>query len=297
MGSFTKLHPFLINDLLALAHKTMLVVVLVVAGALLRAATLANASATEIPMTFYTDNSCDDASSTAAAVSVNIDVCVVTPGLGSFVLDPFPCSSGSVIAYVFGDTACGNVAEDSIFRGGGGDGTNDNCYGPIKGDLAAIMLSCKQDTPGQPSSTTTIDVGPVATGASPTSISTSSTATSGSGGGGGSSPSSSSSSSSGTGSGSASSSSNPSGWDSLDLGTRIGIMVALAVGIPPILIGIYTIRLQKKKKERRRAEEEAMSHGTPMQTYPNPYTRGGGANGYFHSQTVLVGSSPPAHRW
>jgi hypothetical protein len=268
--------------------------VVLVAWALLRAATLANASATEIPMTLYTDNSCDDPSTTAANVSLNIDVCVVTPGLGSFVLEPFPCSSGSVITYVFSDTACGNVAEDSVFRGGGNDGDNANCYGPIKGDLAAIMLSCNQDTPGQPSSTTTIDVGPVATGASPTSIS--STATSGSGNGDGSSPS--SSSSSGTGSGSGSSSSNASGWNSLDLGTRIGIIVALAVGIPPILIGIYTIHLQKKKKERKKAEEEALSLGTPMQTYPSPYRHGGGGvNGYFHSQTILVGSPSPAPRW
>lgn len=259
--------------------------VVLVAWALLRAATLANASATEIPMTLYTDNSCDDPSTTAANVSLNIDVCVVTPGLGSFVLEPFPCSSGSVITYVFSDTACGNVVEGGVTRGGDGS-NNDNCYGLIQGDLAAIMLSCNQDTPGQPSSTTTIDVGPVATGASPSS--TSSTATSSSGGGDGSSPSSSSSSGTGSGSGSSSSSSIASGWNSLDFGTRIGIIVALAVGIPPILLGIYTIHLQKKKKERRKAEEEA--HGMPMQTYPSPYMHGGGgANGYFHSQTVLVG--------
>lgn len=266
---------------------------LVVLGALalLRAATLANASATEIPMTLYTDNGCENPSTTAANVSLNIDVCVVTPGLGSYILEPFPCSSGSVVSYVFTDTACGNVAQDTVFRGGGVFGGNDNCYGPTGGDMAAIMLSCNQDTPGQPSSTTTIDVGPVATGASPTS--TSSTATSDSGAGGGSSSSSSSSSGTGFGSGSSSSYS-ASGWNSLDLGTRIGIIIALAVGVPPILLGIYTLRLQKRRKEQKKAEEEALAHGTPMQTYPFPHTHGGGSNGYFHSQRDLVGSSPPA---
>lgn len=121
-------------------------------------------------MNLYTDNSCNQASTTAANVSLSLDVCTVTPGLGSFVLSPFPCSSGSVIGYVFSDTACGNANQDNLFKGGGGDGNgNSHCYGPIHGDLAAVMLSCDQNTPGQPSSTTTVNVGPIATGATPTS--------------------------------------------------------------------------------------------------------------------------------
>lgn len=222
--------------------------VFLIVWALLCPATWAGADGTEIPITLYTDNTCLDVSTTATNVSLNLDVCTVTPGLGSYVLNPFPCSSGSVIGYVFSDTACGNSDQSNLFRGGGGDGSNPHCYGPIYGGLAALMLSCKQNTPGQPSSTTTINVGPIAAGASPTS--TSSTAK-GSGGDG----SSSTNGSSGGGSSStsatsiASSSSSPSGsWNSLDYGARIGIIVALAVGIPPILLGIYAIYMKKKKK-------------------------------------------------
>lgn len=217
-----------------------------VAWALFRPATLADASSTEIPMTLYTDNSCKDASTTAANVSLNLDVCTVTPGLGSFVLNPFPCSSGSVIGYVFSDTACGNANQNNLFKGGG-DGANPHCYGPIKGDLAAVMLSCDQNTPKQPSSTTTIKVGPIATGASITSPSSSSTTK------GASSDGSSSSSSSSNDSGTPGSSS--SGWKSLNSGTRVGIIVALSVGIPLLTIsGIY-------KERKRRAQG---SHGIAM---------------------------------
>lgn len=217
--------------------------VVLVAWALLRAATLANASATEIPMTLYTDNSCDDPSTTAANVSLNIDVCVVTPGLGSFVLEPFPCSSGSVTTYVFSDTACGNVA-GSPTRGGGGDGTNDNCYGLLTGDIAAIMLSCDQTSPGQPTSTTTINVGPIATGGSNSSTS--------------------STTGSGDGSSSSSDSSSPaSGWNSLSLPVRI-VIVAVSVSVlSAILGGSY-------KNHRRNA---AVAYVAPVQETDRTYTQ------------------------
>jgi hypothetical protein len=56
--------------------------------------------------------------------------------------------------------------------------------------------------------------------------------------------------------GSSTTSSGGSGWNSLDLGTRIGIIIALAVGIPPILIGLYALSLKKKKDRRGREEEQ-----------------------------------------
>lgn len=222
-----------------------MLVFLLVAWALFRPVTLADASSTEIPMTLYTDNSCKDASTTAANVSLNLGVCTVTPGLGSFVLNPFPCSSGSVIGYVFSDTACGNANQNNLFRGGGDDGVNPHCYGPIKGGLAAVMLSCEQNTPKQPTSTTTINVGPIATGASITSPSSTANVTSSDG-------SSSSSNDSGT-------PRSSSGWKSLNSSTRIGIIVALSVGIPLLTIcGIY-------EERKRRAQG---SHKIAMRPYP-----------------------------
>ena len=50
--------------------------------------------------------------------------------------------------------------------------------------------------------------------------------------------------------------SNSSGWNSLDLATRISIIVGLAVEIPPILIELYTIQLMKKKRGRRRRRKQ-----------------------------------------
>lgn len=194
-------------------------------------ATLADASSTEIPMTLYTDNSCKDPSNTTANASLKLDVCNVTPGLGSFVLNSFPCSSGSVIGYVFSDTACGNLNQNNLFKGGGG--ANPHCYGPISGGLAALMLSCNQNTPGQPSSTTTINVGPIATGASKTSPSSTSNGASSDG-------SSYSSNDSGT------PRSSSSGWNSLNSGTRIGIIVALSVGIPLLIVCGVTRKTTQK---------------------------------------------------
>src|SRR5947208_3133287 len=82
------------------------------------------------------------------------------------------------------------------------------CYAEVHGGgVAAIMLSCDKTSPGQPISTTTIAVGPIATEGS--NSSTSSTA------------------SSGDGSSSSSSDSSPpaSGWNSLSLPVRIVIIV------------------------------------------------------------------------
>ncbi|EXJ63934.1 hypothetical protein A1O7_00269 [Cladophialophora yegresii CBS 114405] len=243
--------------------------VLFVACALLFS-TYACADGTLIPITFYTNfgfsGGCTTPSTLATNVSLEIGVCVVTPGLGSFHLGLFPCASGSVQQYVFTDTACGQLSSD-YYSG------VDDCYVAYYGAMAAIMLSCNQESPEPPSATTTIPVAAIATGASSSSTS-STTSASSNGGGDNSSPSGTSSSPS------PSSSSSASGWSSLDLGTRIGIIVSLAVGIPPIILGIYTI-LQRRK---RKADDQlAQAQGTPMQPYP-PYAHGhggGGLRGYF----------------
>jgi hypothetical protein len=176
-------------------------------------ATLTYAGGTDIPLDFYTDNACAAPSTTAANISLELGVCSVTPGLGSFVLQPYPCSSGDVVQYAFSDTACGqpNSASRTSIEG--------YCYAEGEGgDIAAIMLSCDQTSPGQPTSTTTITVGPIATGGSNSSTSS----TTGSGGG-------------------SSSSSDPSspasGWNSLSLPVRIVIIVGVSVSVLSAILG------------------------------------------------------------
>jgi len=176
-------------------------------------ATLTHAGGTDIPLDFYTDNACATPSTTAANISLEIGVCSVTPGLGSFVFQPYPCISGDVVQYAFSDTACGQL--NSASRTGTG-----YCYALVEGgDIAAIMLSCDQTSPGQPTSTTTITVGPIATGGSNSSTS----------------------STTGSGDGSSSSSSNSSsptsGWNSLSLPVRIVIIVGVSVGVLSVIAG------------------------------------------------------------
>ena len=81
--------------------------VAVFAYLLIYIAILTHAGGTDIPLDFYTDNACAVPSTTAANISLELGVCSVTPGLGSFVLQPYPCSSGDVVQYAFSDTACG----------------------------------------------------------------------------------------------------------------------------------------------------------------------------------------------
>jgi hypothetical protein len=185
-----------------------------------------------IALSLYTDNACSTLSASNPNITLGLNVCAVTTGLESFLLSPVPCSSGNVAQWVFTDVACGDVS-NAYYRGAS---NNMDCYAAYKGAMAAVMLTCDGDAdetePSRPTSTTTIAVGPVATtGAStagPAVPSTSSEPTGTSGG-----------------KGASTTNSAASGWNSLDLGTRIGIIIALAVGIPPILIGLYTIKKMK----------------------------------------------------
>jgi len=200
-------------------------------------ATLTHAGGTDIPLDFYTDNACAAPSTTAANISLELGVCSVTPGLGSFVLQPYPCSSGDVVQYAFSDTACGQL--NSASR------TSGYCYAELEGgDIAAIMLSCDQTSPGQPTSTTTINVGPIATGGSNSSTS--------------------STTGSGDGSSSSSDSSSPaSGWNSLSLPIRIVIVAVSASVLSAILGGSY-------KNHRRNA---AVAYVAPVQETDRTYTQ------------------------
>jgi hypothetical protein len=110
------------------------------------------------------------------------------------------------------------------------------------GVFSALMLTCDADaeetTPSPPTSMTTIAVGAVVnagTAISTTAGGLTTTAT-------GASTTGSTTASSGTSPGTSTSTSNASGWNSLDYGTRVGIIVAIAVGVPPIFIGLYALK-------------------------------------------------------
>jgi hypothetical protein len=200
----------------------------------------------DIALMLYTDHACSTPSASNPNVTLGLNVCAVTTGLESFILTPVPCTSGNVAHWVFSDVACGDVS--SAYYHGAND--NNDCFAAYDGAMAALMLTCDGNVdelePSRPTSTTTIAVGPVATsGASMTAPAAPSSTSSASG-------------LTGTGgnNGSSTTSSGGSGWNSLDLGTRIGIIIALAVGIPPILIGLYALSLKKKKDRRGREEEQ-----------------------------------------
>ena len=172
---------------------------------------------TPIPISLYTDIECETPSALHSNASIALGVCAVTPGLGSVDLNPFPCTSGDVKVWAFSDTACGK--QDDIFILGS------NCFGRANsGAYAAIMLSCDADEPGQPTATTTIQVGSVATGGPAPTSTQDAGGTSGSSGS--TSPSSSPSESS-----SSSSSSSSSGWDGLSVGAKAGIIVGAIAAV------------------------------------------------------------------
>lgn len=180
-----------------------------VALALLSSAQLACGDG--IPLAFYTDHACLTPSASNPNVTLELNVCVVTTGLESFVHDPTPCTAGNVQGWTFLDTACKNQA--SVYS----SGTVKYCYAPIAGGgIASLMLTCDQSqtTPPTPLSTTTIVVGPVANPSTSNSSSSSSTSTDGT-----------------------SDSSTPkSWWNRLSQGARIGFIVAFAVGVPLFVV-------------------------------------------------------------
>ncbi len=228
---------------------------LLLAALALLPVTLAN---TVIPITLYTDHSCTTPSTLTNTTTLPLDTCVVTTGLGSFDLPSFPCTSGDVQQYIFTDIACGTLADMFAYSLGPND-----CYESSKGPLAAIVLSCNQDSPGTPTATTTVDVGVVATAAVG-----SATATDASGG-----------SNSGTASSSSSETgSTPTGWDSLSLGTRIAIIIGVAVVV--IVLGTTGGVTEHKRRERMRVgygkptqEQGFALHQPPPQLVPVTITR------------------------
>ena len=180
------------------------------------------AGGTPIPVTLYTDIDCNVPSTQNSNVTINTGTCAVTPGLGSVVLDPFPCTSGDVQVAVFSDTACGK--QDDIFVG------INHCFErAVEGSYAAMMLFCSAEEngdPGPPTATTTIQVAPIATGAPSPTAATGAAAAAATSGATTPSP-------SGTGSSSSppSSSGSSGGWDSLGTGAKVGIIIGAIAAV------------------------------------------------------------------
>jgi hypothetical protein len=194
---------------------------------------------TGIFLSLFTDQHCSTPSATNSNVTLGINVCAVTPGLESFIYTPVACTTGFAKAWVFTDVGCAKPVSPDYYYAGGN--SNDYCYAAyIPGVFPALMLTCDADahevTPSRPTSTTTIAVGPVVNAATSTNAggvtatgSSSAGSTTGSTG-------------TGTGTSNSNSNSNATGWSSLDYGARVGIIVAIAVGVPPIFIGLYALK-------------------------------------------------------
>jgi hypothetical protein len=182
-----------------------------VALALLSSAQLVRVNG--ISLLLYTDHVCLTPSASNPNVTLGLNVCAVTTGLESFILDPTPCTTGNVQGWIFLDTSCSNSG--SLYP----SGNSEYCYAPLEGGgIASLMLTCDQSetTPPTPVSTTTIVVGPVANPITSNSNSSSSTSTDGT-----------------------PDQSTPKGWwNSLSRGTRIGFIVALAVGAPLLVVWV-----------------------------------------------------------
>lgn len=186
-----------------------------------------------ITISTFTDNECNTASTTAPSVSIPLDACIVTIGMESFQFPTTPCAGGgapSVLSYAFTDQSCIKswLYTANYGKGCRGADTAGSAYG-------SIMLTCRAESssgqaPSSDGSSVTITVGPAATGASSGSSNSSSSSSSGG---------TTSTSSSGS---SSDSSDGCSGWSCLSYGERIGVIVAIAVGVPPIAIGLYQIR-------------------------------------------------------
>jgi len=206
-----------------------------VALALLSAPELVHS--TGIFLSLFTDEHCSTPSTTNPSVTLGINVCAVTTGLESFIYVPVACTTGFAKAWVFTDVGCANPVDPDYYYVDG------SCYAAyIPGVFPALMLTCDADadevTPSRPTSTTTIAVGPVVNAATSTTAGGSTTTGASSAG----STTGSTTGSTGTGTGTSTSNSNATGWNSLDYGTRVGIIVAIAVGVPPIFIGLYALK-------------------------------------------------------
>ena len=179
----------------------------------------------DVSVNFFTSTDCKTASTITPSAALNLSTCVVTPGLTSLYYATVPCAGGGiVIPYLFNDNACGTQQTILDFYKTGSDF---HCLSDFASDtIASVLLSCNQDHPEQPQATTTVSVGPVATGAAPTSTTSASSGSNGNSDG--------------------DQNTNLNGWSSLSLGAHIGIIVGAGVVVLTLcIIGACLLKHRK----------------------------------------------------
>ncbi|KAG5979463.1 hypothetical protein E4U55_005135 [Claviceps digitariae] len=171
----------------------------------------------DVPVNLYTSTDCKTVSSITPSTAFNLSTCVVTPGLVSLHYENVPCASGgTVVPYLFKDTACATKQSVLDFYKTGSDF---RCLSDFaSGTVAAVMMSCGRGRREQPQATRTVSVGAVATGAAATSTTLASSASA---------------------SGRANEQSDvKQGWKTLSHGARIGIIVAGGVVALILCVGL-----------------------------------------------------------
>ncbi len=182
----------------------------------------------DISVNFYTSTDCKTASNITPSAALNLSTCVVTPGLTSLYYATVPCAEGGIVVpYLFKDNTCGTQQTILDFYKTGSDF---HCLSDFASDtIASLLLSCNQTHPEQPQATTTVSVGPVATGAAPLSTT---------------------SASSGSNANSNGDQNTKNGWSSLSLGAHIGIIVGAGVFVLILcIIGACSLRRRRPSRE------------------------------------------------
>ncbi len=218
----------------------------------------------DVSLNFYTSTDCKTASTITPSAALNLSICVVTPGLVSLHYDTVPCAGGGIVVpYLFGDTTCGSQQSILDFYKTGSDF---HCLSDFASDaVAAVMLSCNQNHPEQPQGTSTVSVAQVATGAPPTSTT---------------------SAPSGSDQSSNDGQNTQTGWSSLSLGARIGIIVAAAV-VALSLSGICFCLRRRRRPSPRKFDQQHSNSGVPRPTWDTQYA----------TAQELTPPRPPQQAW
>ena len=119
-----------------------------------------------VRLNFYTDQACVDPSTENPVASITLQECLFTTGFGPLSIPSVPCTSGDVQLLAFADTACGTQLDVMDWYK-----VSNTCAAGFRGDIAAILLICNQETDagtvsvGDVTVTSTILVGSVANSA------------------------------------------------------------------------------------------------------------------------------------
>lgn len=192
-------------------------------------------ASTLVTVNFFLDEWCKNPGTITAVAQLPLNVCVATPGLVAFDAAQVSCPSGALHIYTYNSATCPYGVSYTEDPG--------SCSWPyINGAISAIVLACGSE-PSSLLSTTTVSVADVVTQAPAsstagvaTSVATTTTSQGAPAG----------TSSSGSSSSPSSSSSPATGWNSLSYGEKVGTIVAIAMGLPAIILALITVKLMMK---------------------------------------------------